>query len=286
MTRKIPVQPQPSTQGSPALRRIRVVAAAFVLAAALAAFIDFRHAIPHQLKHLVASAQFVPSAFTFATAFRASALACLAALALTFAFGRVYCSVICPFGILQDVIARIFAQIRCVPPYRLPYKKPRNALRHAVLAVAIASIAIGWGGLALAWLDPYSNFGRIASMLLRPLAVAVNNAVASIATALEHPAAVPHATAGLAAAGALLPPLVIFIAITIMASVRGRLWCNSVCPVGTLLGLVSRRSLWRISVDDAVCVKCGDCLHACKAQCIDLRAGEIDFSRCVACYDC
>ncbi|MDR2452488.1 MAG: 4Fe-4S dicluster domain-containing protein [Candidatus Accumulibacter sp.] len=286
MIRKIPVLPRPSAQGSPALRRVRVAAAVLVFAVALAAFIDFRDIVPNSLKHLVASVQFVPSAFTFATAFRVSAFACLAVLALTFACGRVYCSVICPLGILQDAMARISANIRRVPSYKLPYRKPRNALRYAILAITIASLAIGWGGLAIAWLDPYSNFGRIASTLLRPVAVAVNNVAASIATALEYPAAVPHGDAGLAAAGALLPPLVIFIALAIMASARGRLWCNSVCPVGTLLGLVSRRSLWRISVDNAVCVKCGDCLRACKAQCIDLRAGEIDFSRCVACCDC
>jgi ferredoxin len=286
VTRKILTAPRSSAQGSPALRRVRVLLAALVFALALAAFIDFRDAFPNPLKHLIASLQFVPSAFTFATALRASAFACLAVLVLTLAFGRVYCSIVCPFGILQDVIARLLAKIRRRPPYRLPYRKPRNAPRHAILAVALASLAVGWGGLVLAWLDPYSHFGRIASTLLRPVAVLVNNLAASVATALGHPAIVPHADAGLAAAGALLPPLVIFIAITLMASARGRLWCNTVCPVGTLLGALSRRSLWRICIDKARCVKCGDCLHACKAQCIDLRESAIDFSRCVACYDC
>jgi polyferredoxin len=286
VTRRIPAPPKSSVKGPSTLRRVRVIAAVLVLAVALAAFIDFRDAFPNDLKHLIASVQFVPSAFTMATAFRASALACLAVLALTFAFGRVYCSVICPFGILQDAISRISAKIRRIPPYKLLYKKPRNALRYAILAVTIAALAVGWGGLVAAWLDPYSHFGRIASTLFRPAAVDVNNIAASIATALGYPTAVPQADAGLAAAGALLPPLLIFMVIVIMASARGRLWCNTICPVGTLLGAVSRRSLWRIGIDGAVCVKCGNCLHACKAQCIDLRAGEIDFSRCVACYDC
>jgi ferredoxin len=289
VTRKIPVAPKSPAKGSPgspAPRRARVIAAALVFAAALAAFIDFRDAFPNSFKHLVASAQFVPSALTFAAAFRASALACLAILALTLAFGRVYCSVICPLGILQDAISRVFARIRRVPPYRLPYKKPRNALRYGILAVTLVALAAGGAGFVAAWLDPYSNFGRIAATLFRPAAIVVNNIAASIATALGRPAAVPHAAAGLAAAGALLPPLIIFIAIALMASARGRLWCNTVCPVGALLGAVSRRSLWRIDIDRTACVKCGDCLRACKAQCIDLRAGEIDFSRCVACCDC
>jgi ferredoxin len=252
----------------------------------LAAFIDFRDLFPNPLKHFVASAQFVPSAFSFATAFRASALACLIILALTLAFGRVYCSVLCPLGILQDVISRVSAKIRRVPPYKLPFRKARNTLRHTILALTLVALAAGWGGLALAWLDPYSHFGRIASTLFRPVAAAINNIAATLTTALGY-SAVPRADeVGFAAAGALLPPLVIFLVITLMASARGRLWCNTLCPVGTLLGLVSRRSLWRIEIDKGACEKCANCLHTCKAQCIDLRAGEIDFSRCVACYDC
>jgi ferredoxin len=253
---------------------------------ALAAFIDFRDIFPSHLKHIIASAQFVPSAFSFATTFRVSALACLAVLTLTLVFGRVYCSVICPLGILQDAISRISAKIRCVPPYWLPFRKPHNALRHAILAATIVALAVGWGGLAVTWLDPYSNFGRIVSTFFRPAAVAINNIAASITTTFGYPTAVPHVDVGFAAVGALLPPLVIFIAIILMASVHGRLWCNTICPVGTLLGLISRRSLWRIDIDKGACVKCANCLHACKAQCIDLRVGEIDFSRCVACYDC
>jgi ferredoxin len=287
--RRIHVSPKSSDkgiQGVSALRRARVIVAVLVFALALAAFIDFRDIFPNQLKHLVASVQFVPSAFGFATAFRVSALACLVVLALTLAFGRVYCSVICPFGILQDAIARISAKIRRVPPYRLPFRKARNAPRHAILAAAIVALAVGWGGLALAWLDPYSNFGRIVSTFFRPAAALINNVAASIASDLVYPDALPHADVGLAAVGALLPPLVIFIVIILMASARGRLWCNTICPVGTLLGLVSRRSLWHIEIDKSACVKCANCLHACKAQCIDLRVGEIDFSRCVACYDC
>ncbi|MDF9832764.1 ferredoxin [Ereboglobus sp. PH5-5] len=277
--------PSPA-KGSSVLRRLRIVAAFASILIALAAFIDFRDLVPNHLKHVYTSIQFVPSALTFATAFHATALACLLILALTFAFGRVYCSVICPLGILQDVISRISAKIRRKPPYKLPAKKAHNTLRHAILAATLLAIVAGWGGVALAWLDPYSHFGRFASTLFRPLAVVANNIAATVANALGHPAAIPQANVSFAAAGALLPPLLIFIAVAIMAAKRGRLWCNTVCPVGTLLGLVSRRALWRVSIDKTACVKCGDCLRACKAQCIDLRAAEIDFSRCVACYDC
>jgi ferredoxin len=281
-----PAKSHDTTKGLPALRRARIAAAALVFVIALAAFIDYRDVFPNHLKHIITSVQFVPSALTFAGAFHATSLACLVILGITLAIGRAYCSMLCPLGILQDIISRISAKIRRAAPYKLPYKKPQNILRYSILGAVILALVAGWGGLLLTWLDPYSNFGRIASTLLRPLAVVVNNIGATIATALNHPAAIPQVKVTFAAAGVLLPPLLILTALVIMAAFRGRLWCNTFCPVGAALGLVSRRALWRISLDKTTCRKCGACLRTCKSQCIDLRAGEIDFSRCVACYDC
>ena len=67
---------------------------------------------------------------------------------------------------------------------------------------------------------------------------------------------------------------------------RGRLYCNTLCPVGTLLGWLARAAAFRLEIDKNACTKCAACLRVCKAQCIELRSGAIDFSRCVACYDC
>ena len=281
-----PAPPPTGRHGLPALRRARIIAAALVFLIALAAFLDFNNLVPTHLKHIFASTQFVPSALTFATGFMLASLASVAILALTLAFGRVYCSVLCPLGILQDIISRASALIRRKPPYKLPRTKPHNILRHGILIATLIAIAAGLGGIALAWLDPYSNFGRIITTLLRPLATIANNLAATIASALGRPDDIPKVPLAWTALGALLPPLAILIALVITATFRGRLWCNTICPVGTLLGLVSRRSLWRLTIDKNTCRKCGDCLRACKAQCIDLRASSIDHSRCVACYDC
>lgn len=74
--------------------------------------------------------------------------------------------------------------------------------------------------------------------------------------------------------------------VAVMSAWKGRLYCNTVCPVGTLLGLLSRISLFRLGFDPASCKKCGKCVKSCKAQCLNLKEYKIDFSRCVACYDC
>ncbi|MFR1411244.1 MAG: 4Fe-4S dicluster domain-containing protein [Akkermansia sp.] len=155
-------------------------------------------------------------------------------------------------------------------------------MRYGVLALLAACCVTGLAGLSLNWLDPYSIFGRIMYVLAWPAAVWGNNLLAADSASADlvrmdyYPVALP---ALLASAGML--GLVVA-----MSAWRGRLYCNTVCPVGTLLGLLSRVSLFRLGFDPASCKKCGKCIKSCKAQCLNLKEYRIDASRCVACYDC
>lgn len=80
--------------------------------------------------------------------------------------------------------------------------------------------------------------------------------------------------------------LATFAVIAVLAWRNGRTWCNTVCPVGTVLGFLSRYSLFRPVIDTEKCIDCGLCARRCKASCIDAKNHEIDYSRCVACFDC
>jgi len=77
--------------------------------------------------------------------------------------------------------------------------------------------------------------------------------------------------------------LILIVALSVL---RGRLYCNTVCPVGAFLGLLSKVSLFRISIDKTGCTKCGKCIAACKAECINIKDQTVDFSRCVGCENC
>ena len=72
----------------------------------------------------------------------------------------------------------------------------------------------------------------------------------------------------------------------ILAARGGRTYCNTICPVGTVLGFLSKYSLFKPVIDTAKCNGCGLCARNCKASCIDSKVHEIDYSRCVACMDC
>ena len=67
---------------------------------------------------------------------------------------------------------------------------------------------------------------------------------------------------------------------------EGRLFCNSVCPVGSFLGLLSKFSLLKIDIEAKNCIGCKLCERVCKAGCIDRENKAIDFERCVSCYNC
>ena len=74
--------------------------------------------------------------------------------------------------------------------------------------------------------------------------------------------------------------------IGLMSFTMGRLWCNTICPVGSLLGLLAKHRLFGIRIDAAKCVGCRKCEHGCKAMCIDIDNKRIDHSRCVDCWNC
>ena len=80
--------------------------------------------------------------------------------------------------------------------------------------------------------------------------------------------------------------LVTFVVLFLLAWRNGRTYCNTICPVGTVLGFVARFSFLRPVIDVEKCNGCGLCARNCKAACIDSKNHSIDYSRCVTCLDC
>ena len=229
------------------LRKFRIVLAMLMLAALTLLFAG----IGLQWWGWAAKLQFLP--------------ACLALnlgvvtviLLVTLLFGRIYCSVICPAGIFQDGIIWLRRRIR---PRKFSYTPGLKWLRYIVLAVYVASIAAGIQ-VVVALLAPYSSYGRMVRGFI------------GIADGSSG-------TASIIAAAAVL------VVLSSCAWFGGRIWCNSICPVGTLLGLVGRFSLFRPRIDGGKCLHCGKCVKGCKCSCIDGEALDVDMSRCVDCFDC
>ncbi len=228
----------------------------------------------------LAQIQFVPACLAFNLSLGGVALALIG---MTLLMGRIYCSVICPLGVFQDIV--LWVRRRIVRK-DFAYRPGRPVVR--TVFAALFAVLLLCGGASLAGLiEPYSIYGRFATHLFEPLAAMCANAVADLAARWGHPCILKTEifVRGWAAFGVAGVSL---LAITVLAAWRGRLFCNTVCPVGAMLGLLTRaaKSQARIRLDATKCVKCGLCEKVCKAECIDVANGIVDQSRCVRCFDC
>ncbi|MBO4595501.1 MAG: 4Fe-4S binding protein [Bacteroidales bacterium] len=178
---------------------------------------------------------------------------------LTLLFGRVYCSVICPLGVFQDGIAHVGATARRHRKHKAYGWSPEKKwLRYGVLALFVLALVFGVQAF-VALLAPYSAWGRIVNVLTPGR---------------------PWTWTLLAVAAVTL------VAVVILAWRGGRTYCNTICPVGTTLGFISRFAAFRPVIDADKCKNCHICENGCKASCIDIASHSIDHSRCVACFDC
>lgn len=258
------------------LRKIRTTLAVLCFALITLLFLDFTGSL-HAWFGWLAKIQFLP-------ALLALHLGVVAALVLlTLLFGRIYCSVICPLGVMQDIIAWLGGRGR-KRKYRYTYSPEKRWLRYGIFVLFIAALVAGIGSF-VALIAPYSAYGRIAQNLLAPLYGWGNNLLAYLAERADS-YAFYRTEVWIRSLTTLLIAAATLILLVVLAWRNGRTWCNTVCPVGTVLGFFSRFSLFRPVIDTAKCNACGLCARQCKASCIDSKHHAIDYSRCVACMDC
>ena len=258
------------------LRKIRVVLAVLFFTLITLLFLDFTGALQGWFGWM-ARIQFLPAVLALNVA------VIVALVVLTLLFGRVYCSVICPLGVFQDIVSWLSGK-RKGKKNRFTFKKENTWLRYGVLAVFILLMVFGVNAIAIL-VAPYSAWGRIATSLLAPVYGWGNNLLAAIAEHYGSYAFYPTEVY-LKSLPVLIVAVVTLVVVAFLAWTGGRSWCNNICPVGTVLGLLSRFSLFRPVIDTDKCINCSLCGKRCKASCIDTKHHAIDYSRCVACFDC
>ncbi|MCU7495036.1 MAG: 4Fe-4S binding protein [Ignavibacteria bacterium] len=267
------------------LKKVRIAVSILFFALTAFLFLDFKSFLPLTVNKYVLYLQFVPSVLKFINVFSLLAAAgFIFVIVLSLFFGRVYCSTICPLGTLQDLAIYFSRKFRRKKKSRFHYLKANNFLRYGFLAISVIPVFFG-SMFALDLLDPYSNFGKISANLFRPVVVFLNNSAAYALEKFQNYSLYPFELRTVSLLGAVFS--LFFLALVIIMSVsKGRLYCNSICPVGTLLGLLSRFSFFKIAIDQSRCKGCGICEKSCKSGCIDNKSRTVDYSRCVSCFDC
>lgn len=264
------------------LKKVRVILALLMWVGITMLLLDVSGLLQTYLGWM-AKIQFLPAVLA------ANVGAVVLVVVLTILLGRIYCSVICPLGIFQDAISWVVGKFMTKPKQqkmRFSYfgNKGLHYIRYAVLFVTVIMMLLGVG-VAVRMVAPYSIYGRMVVTLLKPLYVDANNLLADAAVSgntftFWHVAPFQPSTIMVVVAIAYLA------IVGALAMAWGRAYCSQICPVGTFLGLLSRRSIMRVQIDADKCKHCGLCEMNCKAHAIDAKNGVVDASKCIDCFNC
>ena len=263
----------------------RILAIVFWLGITLL-FLDFTGTVQPFLGWM-AKMQFLPSVMAM------NLITIAIVVIATLIMGRLYCSIVCPLGGMQDFFAwmgrwKVFRQNKKAKfANKYSYSKEKKWLRLTVLVLFIIMLLAGFNaGMVL--LAPYSAYGRIVASLLQPIYVSINNLLAQWSEAHDNflfYQVEPHENPAVLLIVATITAIVLFV----LAFMHGRTYCNTICPVGTTLGYLAKFSWLKMQVQEDKCIKCGLCEKNCKAACIKVEKGQpvkFDYTRCVACGDC
>ncbi|HSV88966.1 MAG TPA: 4Fe-4S binding protein [Bacteroidales bacterium] len=268
------------------LKKVRIVVSLVVLCLLLILFLDIKPDFLKGVADFLMRLQLIPSIFRFlALFFAVSGLGFLLVLVLTWLVGRVYCSSICPLGTLQDMIIAISRVFKKKKNRKFAYSgNQKNLLRYGVLGATL-TLWIAGSLFLINLLDPFSNFGKISVTFFKPTYIWLNNQLAFLLERFYIYAVDPLAPVSMPLE-AILVSAVIILTLIIMTTLRGRLFCNTLCPAGSMLSLVARHQIFKITFNEEACNHCGRCEKVCKAECLNSKTKTIDHSRCVGCFNC
>lgn len=208
---------------------------------------------------------------------------------LTLIFGRVWCGWLCPFGTVLEWLSPAGRR----EPASGPPEQWR-LIKHLLLFVILGMALLG--SQTLLFLDPITMMTRtlaaaiwpalryaiytVEGVLYRfeflwgPLDFIHNNVVFPLFRDVE----------AVFSQAALI--FLFFAAIVALNRWAERFWCRYLCPLGGLLGLLSKLSLLRREVGQD-CVGCALCSHSCPTATINPDEGyRSDPAECTVCYDC
>jgi polyferredoxin/Fe-S-cluster-containing hydrogenase component 2 len=257
------------------MKKVRIVISLILFSLITFYFLDFADLLPQPL-HGLMRWQFIPALLAM------NLVALISLVVITLLFGRIYCSSLCPMGILQDMADGLAKRFHRKKKY--PHFKEQKFLRWSMVALVVLAFAGGFH-LILNLLDPYSAYGRIATNIFKPVYLAINNLVAAVGNYFNN-YHFYEMDIFVASISSLVIAGFTLLIIGFLSYKYGRLYCNTICPVGTVLGFLAKFSLFKIKLGNEGCNSCGLCELRCKASCINATTKEIDYSRCITCFNC
>jgi MauM/NapG family ferredoxin protein len=221
-------------------------------------------------------------------AFFIAFLPALITLAVTFLLGRVACGWVCPLGSLHQFFSFVFKKTKLHRPKKLQdnYTTWKYYILVFILASAVFSLDVA------GFLDPFSFLYR--SFVVGALPVVSYGFSAFIGLFYQ---------VNLTGIGDILIQFfenldinavfiqgffigILFIGVVLLNRIRERFWCRYICPLGALLGIVSRWNLFDLRIDKDKCIECSLCTIQCQTQAAPYPNDGWKSSECVYCFTC
>ncbi len=215
----------------------------------------------------------------------------LIVLVLTLILGRVWCGWLCPLGTVID----------WVPSHK---PKPKEAeldsrwrkVKYFLLGLIVLLALLG--NLSLIILDPITLIYRTVITAIWPSLVAIVSGAEQALVGLPLPglldAVVRFDNFLRSTVFPMYQPVfrlsglavLLFGVVLVLNAVRSRFWCRYLCPLGGLLGLLSKVSWLRRSTNNH-CIACAKCARVCPTGTIDPKKDYAsDPSECIMCLEC
>jgi polyferredoxin len=206
----------------------------------------------------------------------------------TLLLGRVFCNWMCPYGTLHQFFGWIFNIRGNKNNMDANRYRPIYQLKYYILAVFL--ILAVFGSLQIGLLDPICLLVRTMTTTVAPASDLVAESTARVldekglnSDVVSFISSAPGAPEQRIFSGAWFVGLII-IGLVGMNLVIPRFFCRVLCPLGALLGTLSRFSLWRIDRDLTKCTDCDLCLKHCEGA-SDPQAA-LRKSECFVCFNC
>ncbi len=205
----------------------------------------------------------------------------LIVIVFTLIFGRLFCGWVCPFGTIHHFFSFIAQKIRKDKYGKSEYSKYKNLKYYIFTVIVILSIMrVNVSG----YLDPLSLLVKCLAIFFLPVVLILYNMdILSDGTQdflfnnVLGRDNIYYEQAALFG--------IVFIILLGLNFYRNRFWCKYLCPLGGMLGLISKYSPLKLQ-HKASCNSCGVCSSSCYADALPSQKNNFQTSECMLLFNC
>jgi len=219
----------------------------------------------------------------------------LGIVALTFFFGRIFCSFICPLGTIHHMASYIRPALKKQRMVSANQKHFSQRFKYFLLILFLMSALLGLNLTGL--LDPISFFFRSLALAVFPgvgtgikelldLAAQSNIKILNYISYTGEVLISPVFGYGYKAFKSAWFIGILFLSILFLNRIRPRFWCRTLCPLGALLGIFARFSILRLEKDPEKCTNCNLCHLSCQGAASPMPGQEWEATECMLCFNC